>query len=161
MEFEKRLERAIQRGQRSGVEHGRETAAKVGSEEDLKGLHTQLRIELSEHIEECLRRVADHFLGFKYETVFGDEGWGARISRDDVQVRAGQSPSNAYSRLQLVIRPFSSARIVELNARGAIRNKETISRSHFQFLAEADVDSFRELIDLWVLEYAEQYATGK
>ena len=28
----------------------------------------------------------------------------------------------------------------------------------FQMLAEADMDSFCELIDLWVLEYAEQFA---
>ena len=45
-----------------------------------------------------------------------------------------------------------------LNECRPIHNKEVFNRTHFQFLAEADLDSFRELIDLWVLEYAEQFA---
>jgi hypothetical protein len=28
-------------------------------------------------------------------------------------------------------------------------------------LTEADIDSFQELIDIWVLDYAELYASGQ
>ena len=58
----------------------------------------------------------------------------------------------------MLIRPFSSSHIVELVGKATIRNKEAFNRTHFQFLREVDVDSFTELIDLWILEYAELYA---
>jgi hypothetical protein len=57
-----------------------------------------------------------------------------------------------------VIRPFSSAHVLELAAKGTIRNKEVFNRSHYQRLTDADPRTFEELIDLWTLEYAELYA---
>ena len=66
--------------------------------------------------------------------------------------------NNFYSRFEMVIRPLSSAHIVELAAKATVRNKEIFNRSHFQFLNQVDVDSFSEMIDLWALEYAEQFA---
>ena len=158
MDFEQRLEKAIQRGQHSRNAEERKKAERAVSAEDLKSLHSRCRLELSEHIEDCLRRLADHFLGFEYETVVGEEGWGAKISRDDLRASRRQSVRSLYSRLEMYIRPFSSANIVELVAKGTIRNKEILSRNHYQFLAEVDLDSYRELIDLWVLEYAEKFA---
>ena len=34
------------------------------------------------------------------------------------------------------------------------------SRNHYQRLAEVDLESFRELVELWVLDYAELYAAA-
>ena len=161
MEFEKRLERAIQRGQRARTAEGRASDLKATSEEDLRNQHSAIRIELSDHIEKCLRQLADHFPGFQFETIVGEDGWGARITRDDVNISAGRGSRKLYSRLEMVIRPFTSSHIVSLNTKGTIRNKESLTRSHYQFLSEIDSDSFTEMIDLWVLEYAEQYAGGQ
>ena len=58
----------------------------------------------------------------------------------------------------MLVKPYTSSRILELLARGAIRNKEVLSRNHFQFLAEADLDGFSELINQWVLEYVEKFS---
>lgn len=158
MEFDKRLERAIQRGQQTRTRKGREEAEKLLTEEELRTLHSQCRLELSERIEACLRQMADHFLGFRYQSIVGEEGWGARISRDDINIQPGGRKSTRYSRLEMLVRPFSQAHIVELVAKGTIRNKEVMNRNHFQFLSQVDAESFCELIDLWALEYAEQYA---
>jgi hypothetical protein len=158
MDFEKRLERAITRGRDRRDLSGREEAEKALNVEELRSLHSKYRLDLSEHIETCLKQLSDHFLGFQYKTVFGDDGWGARISRDDFHGAAGRT-RNMYSRLEMTVRPFSSAHIIELAAKGTIHNKEVFNRTHFQFLSQADIESFRELIDLWVLEYAEQYAS--
>lgn len=160
MDFDKRLERAITRGRERRDAQGRAEAEKAVSEAELKFLHSKYRIELSEQIEGCLKKLAEHFPGFEFQTVVGEEGWGAKISRDDFHSRRGRGPVNKYSRLEMFIRPFTSAHIVELMAKGAIRNKEVFNRTHFQFLSQADVDSFCEMIDLWILEYAEQYAAG-
>ncbi|MFQ5732344.1 MAG: hypothetical protein ACE5KM_10370 [Planctomycetaceae bacterium] len=157
MEFQKRLERAIERGQQTRNEKGRLEAEKALSAEELKSQHTRYRLELSEHIEGCLKQLADQFPGFEFQTVV-DNGWGGKISRDDLTRGPGRSVQSLYSRLEMVIRPYSDTRIVELVVKGAIRNKEVLKRSHYQFLAQVDFDSFRELIDLWVLEYAEKYA---
>jgi hypothetical protein len=158
MDFEKRLERAIERGQNTRHEQGRLAAEKALSEDDLRSLHTSCRLELSDHIENCLRQLADRFPGFQYESIVGEEGWGAKITRDDIARSPGRGFQSLYSRLQLVVSPFSDAHIVALTAKGTIRNKETVSRNHFQYLSQVDIESFRELIDLWILEYAEQYA---
>ena len=47
MDFEKRLEKAIQRGRKTGDAKTRAEAEKATSEEDLKRMHTALRLELS------------------------------------------------------------------------------------------------------------------
>lgn len=159
MDFDKRLEKAIERGHKNRETVGREKAEQAVSEDDLRTMHSKCRLDLSEHIEKCLKALADRFPGFRFQTVVEEDGWGARINRDDFIPRHGKRSDNRYSRFEMLIRPFSSTHIVELVAKGAIRNKEVISRSHYQFLAEADLDSFTELIDLWVLEYAEKYAS--
>lgn len=58
----------------------------------------------------------------------------------------------------MLVTPLGSAAIVELVAKGTIRNKEVFNRKHFQQLSRVDLDSFKELVDLWVLEYAEQFS---
>ena len=159
MDFDKRLDRAIARGQDHRDEKGRELADAEISEEDLRNLHSQSRLSLSERIEECLRKLADHFPGFRYQTVVGDEGWGSRINRDDVDIGAKRRGENLYSRFELLIKPFTTTHIVALTGKGTIRNKELFHRSHYQMLSKVDLDSFGEMIDLWVLEYAEKFAS--
>jgi hypothetical protein len=114
-------------------------------------------LELSERIENCLRQMPAHFPGFRYESVVGERGWGASISRDDLDIESGRR-SNYFSRLELTVRPFSSLHVLELTAKGTVRNKEIFNRSQFQLLAEADINAFAELVDHWVLEFAELYA---
>ncbi|NQT38104.1 MAG: hypothetical protein HQ581_11475 [Planctomycetes bacterium] len=158
MDFEERLQKAISRGQRAGDRQARAEAEKAVTEEDFRRMHSQFRLELSEHIEQCVKRLPDHFPGFRFETVVGDRGWGAAVNRDDVGVGGDRRRGNFFSRLEMVVRPFSSYHVLELAAKGTVRNKEIFNRSHYQRLAEVDTTSFAEMIDLWVLEYAELFA---
>lgn len=155
--FEERLKRAIDRGHGSRHAKGRAEGAKRASEEELRSRHSQLRLALSEHIESCLKQLADHFPGFEYSTVINEEGWGARISRDDVNMQRGSS-RNLYSRFEMLIRPWSSANILELVTKGTIRNRESLNRTNFRLLPDATEDGFREVIDGLAVEFAEQYA---
>jgi len=157
-DFERRLKKAIERGQRAGDAQARAEAEKVLSEKELRRLHTQYRLELSEHIESCLKKLLRHFPGFEFGTVVSDRGWGAAVSRDDVELGSGRKRTNYYSRLEMLIRPPNEYHVLDLAAKGTIRNKEVFNRNHFQRLADADPASFTEMIDLWVLEYAELYA---
>lgn len=158
MDFDQRLQRAIERGQRRRTAEDRERAERAMTEEEFKNLHSRARLELSEHIEACLRRLVDFFPGFDFESLVGTDGWGAKISRDDLAPGDGKALTRYYSRLEMVIRPYSSGHIVEMVARGAIRNKEVLARSHFQMLTQLDLDSFSDLIDQWVLEFAEKFS---
>lgn len=158
MDFEKRLERAIERGQRRGDERQAASEQAAVSEEEMRRLHSQARLAVSEHIEQCLRSLQQHFPGFRYETIVGERGWGAVVRRDDLIIEPGKGRAEYFSRLEMAVRPFSSAHILELTAKGAIRNKEVYQRSHYQRLSQVDVESFIHMIDLWVLEYAELYA---
>jgi hypothetical protein len=154
MDFQERLAKAIERGQQFGQQEAQAKHQDALSEEDLRRLHSKYRLPLTERIEACLKRLPDHFPGFQFSTLMSDRGWGATVSRDDV----GAGRTTFFSRLELVVRPFSAAHVLELSAKGTIRNKEIYNRTQYQRLTEADPEMFANMIDLWVLEYAELYA---
>ncbi len=153
MDFDKRLQEAISRGQQQHAAKSQNDARQAVSEEELRRLHSQYRLELSDHIEQAVRRLPDHFPGFRYESLSGERGWGASIIRDDVR-RGG----NSFSRLEVAVRPYSSAQVVELTAKGTVANKEIFNRTHYQRIWEVDLASYRQMVDLWIIEYAERYA---
>jgi hypothetical protein len=158
MGFEERLNEAIQRGKQRGTAQQAKAAAQAMSDDELKRVHNQYRLQLSEQIEQCLQKLPHHFPGFTFETIFGERGWGAACRRDDIRLESGGKRNNDYSRLEMTIRPISSYHVVELVGKGTIRNKEVFNRTYFEKIQEADIAKFSELIDIWVLEYAELYS---
>jgi len=159
MDFKQRLHRAAERGQQAKDAQAAAAAAKAMSEEECRRLHSQYRRELTDHIESCLQQLADNFPGFNFETVMDDKGWGAAVRRDDLSLNAGKR-DNLFSRLVLTISSYSDYKVLDLKAKGAVRNKENFSRNHYELLKDADLDSFRQLIERWTLDYAEHYAAG-
>jgi hypothetical protein len=137
-DFEDRLQKAIQRGQQARVLGDASQEADAATEEEMRLKHSQFRNELSEHIENCLRKLCDHFPGFDYSTVLNEKGWGARISRDDIKLGRGTA-KNEYSRLEVLVR-------------------ESLNRSNFKFLKDATKDILKQIVDGIVLEFAEQYS---
>ncbi|WP_437191072.1 hypothetical protein [Planctomicrobium sp. SH527] len=160
MDFEDRLRRAIERGEKVRDDRGRAEIAKELSLEELKTMHSVHRLAMTEHIENGLKKLADHLPGFKFQSVMTEEGWGGRIFRDDLRLIPKRSPESRYSRLELLITPFSPGAILEVVVKGTVRNREIINRKHYQRLAEFDLDSYKDLIDLRVLEFAEQYSAA-
>lgn len=160
MDFEQRLEKAIQRGQRASDARARAEAERALTEKELQRLHAQYRLELSEHIGRCLAQLADRFPGFRSETVVDERGWGTAVSREDLRLQPGAPRRTCFSRLEMIVRPLSSSYVLEIAAKGTVCNREFLNRSHYQRLAEVDTTSFIELIDHWVLEYAERYAAA-
>ncbi|MCC9654473.1 hypothetical protein [Rhodopirellula halodulae] len=156
-DFQSRLESAIARGRRRAEHQASQQRQQEMSEEELKRLHTSYRLSLSEQIEQAVQRVADHFPGFRYESVFGEEGWGAACYRDDLRLDSGRR-TNLYSRLELVIRPFSDLRVLDLKGKGTVMNRELFNRTHYAKIAEVEQEDFSQLIDSWAIEYAEMYA---
>jgi len=159
-EFEKRLQSAIQRGEQRGVRSEQAARQTQLTEEECKRLHTKYRLSLSDRIERAIDGVAQHFPGFRKETLYGEVGWGAACWRDDLQVEAGKR-SNLYSRLEMTIRPPSAYNVLELKGKGTVTNKEHFNRTHFVPLQEVDEDEFSRLIDTWAIDYAEFYASKK
>ena len=112
MSFENRLQKAIERGKRRGEATRSEAEARALTEEELRRLHSTFRLQLSEHIETCIRQLPNFFPGFRLETLFGERGWGAACSRDDVRMAGGKRRANDYSRLELTVRPASSMHVL-------------------------------------------------
>ena len=158
-DFDDRLKKAISRGQKSRDAEGAAAGQKQSTAEELRSLHSQLRLALSDHIEGCLKKLSDHFPGFEYSTVVNEDGWGARITRDDINLNHGTN-RNLNSRLEMLIRPFSDAHIIEITTKGTIRNKESVNRSNFRFLSEATEEGLKEVIDIIVLEFAQHYSAA-
>jgi hypothetical protein len=158
MDFEQRLQRAIQRGEQSRAAADRADVARSLSADELRNRYSQGRLELSEHIEVCLRKLIDHFPGFNYSSIVGDAGWGARIVRDDFSAKPGRGQESLYSRFELIVTPRGSADILEVVGKGTIRNREAFNRRHYQRLVELDLEVFKDQIDAWTIEYAESFA---
>lgn len=154
MDFNERLQKAVQRGHHANDEKADALRRQKIDEEDFKRLHSQYRLSLSEHIEKYIAQLPDHFPGFQYETIVSERGWGAAVSRDDV----GLGRKTFYSRLEIVVKPYSTYHVLELATKGTIRNKELFNRNHFEKLEDVDQDEYIQLIDRWILEYAELYA---
>jgi len=160
MDFRERLQRAAQRGLQARDAKAREEAARALSEEECRRLHARYRDDLNEHIESCLRQLAENFPGFDYEPVVSDKGaWGGAVRRDDFGMSAGRR-DNLFSRMEITVSPHNQYHVLDVSAKGAVRNKENFSRNHYQLLKDADLDAFKNLIEQWTLDYAEQYAAA-
>ncbi len=157
-EFKSRLESAIARGRKRAEAHAFHQRQQELSEEELKRMHSAYRLALSDRIETAVSGVADHFPGFREESVFGEAGWGSACYRDDLRIESGRR-TKEYSRLELVIRPFSDLRVLELRGKGTVMNRELFNRNHFVPIPQVDLQEFEQLIDTWAIEYAELYAT--
>lgn len=165
MDFEKRLNQAIQRGLQASNAEGQARVEQALGVEDLRRMHSEFRLELSEHIDECFRQLARMLRGFESRQVMGDDGWGVEIQRDDLgpQNAGGTSRphySRYFTRLQIAVKPFSTANIVEIIGKATVRNKELFSRSQFQRLPNIDSAVFKQTIDQWILEFAEKYTAS-
>lgn len=159
-EFQSRMDAAIARGKRrADAKESAKRAAKM-SEEERRRLHTQYRLELSESIEKAVHQVSDHFPGFRIEGLFGEVGWGTACFRDDLAINSGQR-QNRYSRLEMVIRPYSDLGVLDLKAKGTVANREIFNRGHFVAVTEVEIEEFHELVQTWAIEYAEMYAAGR
>jgi hypothetical protein len=158
-DFRKRLEQAAERGRAARDAETRRLQAESLSEEECRRLHSDWRHTLEDHIDECLAQLADGFPGFRHEPVVSEKGRGAAVRRDDLSLVAGKR-ENLFSRLELTISSYNSYRVLEIVARGAVRNKETFHRNHYQKLGEVEIAVFQQLIEQWTLDYAEQYAAA-
>lgn len=156
-DFEDRIRDAISRGQRRNQAVSAQQQRQELNADELKRLHSKYRLTLSDHIEECMKKLPGYFPGFEVETLYGDRGWGAACSRDDIRLDSGRR-DNLYSRLELTVRPFSDLHVVDLHAKGTVLNKELLTRNHFVKIPDVDEAEFLRLIDRWVLEYVELYA---
>ena len=157
-DFRSRLESAIRRGEQRRDQSESDAKRQELSAEELKRLHSSLRLSLSDRIEGKIKSIADAFPGFRVESMFGDVGWGAACYRDDLQISSGKR-NNQYSRFEIVIRPFNAElKVLDLKGKATVKNRELFNRTLFRDIAEVDSVEFESVIDAWTIEYAEQYA---
>lgn len=159
MDFNDKLERAIQRGQKRSEAKLALARQEALSAEEIRNLHNQFRLSLSDHIETCLKQLANHFPGFDYETIYGPRGWGGAVSRDDLQMGPGGKAGSFFSRLEITVRPQNEFNVVNIAGKGTIRDKEMFTWNHFEDVLDCDRADFEKRIDQWVLQYAEQFAS--
>lgn len=157
-DFEDRLRQAIERGERRRQTHEDAKRQRQWTEDELKTQHSRQRLEVSEYIEQCIEKLAGYLPGFQTETIYGERGWGAACSRDDFRAQQSGKRSNDYSRLEITVRPLTDYHLIDLAGKATIRNKEAFNRNMFRKIQEVDVSEFTDLIDSWVVEFAELYS---
>lgn len=157
-DFERQLEAAIQRGQKRSISRQVSTRQSEMTAEQIRNQHNEFRLNLSEYIEQGLKKLANHFPGFKYETIYGNRGWGGAISRDDIDRGPDGKTGTFFSRIEITVRPQNEFNLVNVTGKGTIRDKEVFNWNFFQSVAEAQMETFEKTIELWMLEYAEVFA---
>ena len=158
-DFEDRLQSAIERGQRQGAAADDLQQKQQMSEQELRQRHTDFRLKLSDHIEQGLKRLPEHFPGFAFETIYGDRGWGGALYRDDLTTeRVSGRGGSFYSRLEITVRPMTKYNLVEIAVKGTVQNKEVVSKNYFEEIQEAVLENFTAVVDNWIVLYAEKYA---
>ena len=159
MTLDDKLQQAIQRGKDRARARSEHDERRQMDAEEIRRLHSNHRLHLSEYIEESLKKLPHHLPGFRYETVYGERGWGAACSRDDFGLRNG-TRANFFSRIEITVRQQSSFPILEIATKGTVRNKEAMSRSQYQNLEDLDEALLKETIDRWIVEFVELYTAG-
>jgi len=158
MDFEDKLQQAIQRGQERNVARSSAEKQVAETKEDIRNRHNAFRLSLSDHIEECLKQMANHFPGFEYETLYGAKGWGGAMSRNDIDRGPDGRAGSFFSRIELTVRPQNEFNVVNIVGKGTIRDKEIFAWNHFEDISEASQESLEQMLDKWVLQFAEQFA---
>ena len=105
MDFEDKLEQAIQRGQNRSTAKTNARKKDELSKEAIRNRFNELRLNLSDHIEQGLKKIANHFPGFDYETIYGSKGWGGAISRNDLDRGPDGKAGSFFSRVEMTVRP--------------------------------------------------------
>jgi hypothetical protein len=155
-EFEDQLKKAIERGQRINDARQEEQKLAQLSADQMRIRHNEFRLQLSERIERTLNSMVNQLPGFVYENIYGDRGWGGAVSRDELVIARGQR-NTVYSRLELTVKPLSELNVVNIGGKGTVKNREVFLRQHHRAIEEADSEEFLEIIDRWVLEFAQLY----
>lgn len=157
-DFERRLEEAIERGQRKNLNRQSMVRQSEMTAEQIRNQHNEFRLNLSDYIEKGLKKLANHFPGFKYETIYGSRGWGGAISRDDIDRGPDGRTGTFFSRIEITVRPQNEFNLVNVAGKGTIRDKEVFTWNFYQSVAEAEMATFEKTIDQWMLEFAEIFA---
>ena len=158
MDFDNELEAAIKRGQLRNESRQSSERQKAITAEEIRNRHNDFRLQLSDHIEQGLKKLTGHFPGFEYETIYGSRGWGGAISRDDLDRGPDGRAGSFFSRLEMTVRPQNEFNVVNISGKGTIRDKEVFAWNHFEDVLDAKSESFEKMIDKWILQFAEQFA---
>jgi hypothetical protein len=158
-DFEERLKKAIELGQKTHAARQAEVKHAEWTASRLRIRHNDFRLSLSERIEGTLKALVNQLPGFEYENIFGDRGWGGAVSRDELDLKRGQRRT-IFSRLELTIKPLTELSIVEIAAKGTVGNREIFVRSHHRPVQESEPEEFFDIIDRWVLEFAQLYSSA-
>lgn len=158
MDFESKLREAIERGQNRNAARVNAQKKAAMTKEEIRNRHNQFRLDLSEHIESSFKQLAVHLPGFDYETIYGSKGWGGALSRNDIDRGPDGKAGSFFSRVEMTVRPQNEFNVVNIVGKGTIRDKEIFNWNHFEDILEADQAAFEEIIDKWILQFAETFA---
>lgn len=156
-DFSKRLESAIERGKDAASRKASAERQREQTEEELRDRHTEYRLVLCERIEKTINQIADHFPGFRAESVYDEDGWGSAAFRENLHIENGRRTTK-FSRFEVVVKPCTDLLVLDIKAKAMVNSREVFNRSHYKKIAEADLKEFEECVEAWSIQFAEIYA---
>jgi hypothetical protein len=158
MDFESKLREAIERGQTRNAARTSAEKKEAMTKEEIRNRHNEFRLNLSEHIESSFKQLAAHIPGFEYKMIYGSKGWGGALSRDDIDRGPDGKAGSFFSRIEITVRPQNEFNVVNIVGKGTIRDKEIFNWNHYEDILASDQKAFTDMIDKWILQFAEAFA---
>lgn len=158
-DFTKRLESAIERGKQAADQQASTQRKREQTEEELRERHSEYRRHLCNKIEKSINQLADHFPGFRSESVYDEEGWGSAAYRENLHIEDGRRETK-FSRFQLVVRPCSDLLVLDIKGKGTVNNREVFNRAHYCKLVDVEIADFEKCVESWSIHFAEIYASS-
>lgn len=156
-DFNKRLESAIERGKRDADDRVKSQKKRQETAEELQERHSEYRLALCDHIEKTINQLADHFPGFRAESVYDDDGWGSACYRENLHIENGKRTTK-FSRCEIIVRPCTELLVLDIKGKGIVNSREVFKQSHYHKLDDLKLDDFKKCIEGWSLRFAEIYA---
>ena len=58
-----------------------------------------------------------------------------------------------------MVRPINELNVVNIAGKGTVANKEIYAWNQFEDISDAKLESFQQIIDSWIVMYAEKFAS--
>ena len=126
------------------------------TKKELQRLHSQARLELASTSSAACGSWPTAFPAFASRRSWIRAAGARRISRDDLRLRRGTAATSCFSRLEMLITPITPRRCWNWPPKARSATARSSAARNISVSPSPHMPVFANLIDLWVLEYAER-----
>ena len=151
------IRRAIARGKKRAAVREAVSSKRKLSAQKCEQIHTDLRMQLINRLDECFKSIVSQFPEFHAQMVASDAGWGVRLTTTPPPAKSKRGAISDGATFELLVSPLQETPILELVSKAKVRDQEVFQRSYSQPLSSADTTLLFSVIEQWCCDFVEGY----